>query len=444
MKKLLVWLIVIIGLLAIIYSKNGEIPILSDYGILGEDRLPNMPHKYDDHIYLGYRSRGASKSFTGDIAITVVFVDDAKAKWSDADRATFKKTQDEEIEKLLKDAEGYGAELDITMNYLNSKSDDIVQYGDYKDWVKETINELDWPKENKISKMLKNKYGAKEAPVVFAVNYTGRSFAVQGGDTNSFEYVVLFKEHKSICHELYHVFGARDYYYPESVKAIGEKYFPDSTMLKSGEIVTDSLTAYLIGWTDTPSKEALAFLDETKHITQKSISEEQKKETITGYGTTRIGEGTYTGYLTAGLANGKGKIVWDSGNVYEGDWVNGHISGKGTMIWKESGDTYTGDWLNGKRHGKGKFVWKSGNVYEGDWVNSKREGKGKLVWKNGDSYEGDWKDDVATGKGTLIWKKNGTSYTGDWVNWKKHGYGVYTYRDGTTLTGNWQNDKFIK
>jgi 1-phosphatidylinositol-4-phosphate 5-kinase len=32
------------------------------------------------------------------------------------------------------------------------------------------------------------------------------------------------------------------------------------------------------------------------------------------------------------------------------------------------------------------------NVYEGDWKNDVMEGKGKFVWVNGNVYEGNWKN----------------------------------------------------
>ena len=36
-----------------------------------------------------------------------------------------------------------------------------------------------------------------------------------------------------------------------------------------------------------------------------------------------------------------------SGNVYDGDWVQGVRSGKGTMTWIKSNESYSGEWHNG-------------------------------------------------------------------------------------------------
>ena len=38
------------------------------------------------------------------------------------------------------------------------------------------------------------------------------------------------------------------------------------------------------------------------------------------------------------------------------------------------------------------MIWKSGNIYDGNWQNGKMHGKGKMIWKNGAIYDGNWKD----------------------------------------------------
>lgn len=42
--------------------------------------------------------------------------------------------------------------------------------------------------------------------------------------------------------------------------------------------------------------------------------------------------------------------------------------------------TYTGDLIGGKRHGKGKMVYSSGNTYEGGFKDDKFDGKGVYTW----------------------------------------------------------------
>jgi hypothetical protein len=49
----------------------------------------------------------------------------------------------------------------------------------------------------------------------------------------------------------------------------------------------------------------------------------------------------------------------------------------------ENGDVYDGDLVNGIRHGKGKTVMKNGNSYEGAYENDKRNGVGLYTFSNG-------------------------------------------------------------
>jgi len=42
-----------------------------------------------------------------------------------------------------------------------------------------------------------------------------------------------------------------------------------------------------------------------------------------------------------------------NGSLYEGDFLNGEITGKGTKTF-DCGMVYTGSWLNGEREGLGE------------------------------------------------------------------------------------------
>ena len=54
------------------------------------------------------------------------------------------------------------------------------------------------------------------------------------------------------------------------------------------------------------------------------------------------------------------------------------------------------------RHGKGKFYYQDGGLYDGEWKENKMCGKGKLFYQSGKiAYEGDWDNDTFTGYGIL-------------------------------------------
>ena len=63
-----------------------------------------------------------------------------------------------------------------------------------------------------------------------------------------------------------------------------------------------------------------------------------------------------------------------------------------------------------KKNGKGIIVYKSGNKYDGYWEEGKKSGKGIYYFKNGDFFKGEWKNGKKMGKEFFIikikiWKK---------------------------------------
>ena len=85
----------------------------------------------------------------------------------------------------------------------------------------------------------------------------------------------------------------------------------------------------------------------------------------------------------------------------------------------ENGEYYIGEMLNGLRHGKGKEYYKNGTImYDGNFVNGKREGDGKYIDESGNYYIGQWLNDLQHGKG-IVYYKNGTiMYDGNFINGK--------------------------
>jgi len=78
--------------------------------------------------------------------------------------------------------------------------------------------------------------------------------------------------------------------------------------------------------------------------------------------------GRYNGECRGGMAYGWGKTV--GRDIYEGEFVNGIVQGKGTYVWSD-GDKYIGEFKKGKAHGRGVMIRKNGSRYEGLWENNK-------------------------------------------------------------------------
>ena len=122
------------------------------------------------------------------------------------------------------------------------------------------------------------------------------------------------------------------------------------------------------------------------------------KQTITVDMAYDSGEGTYTGEIKNGVPHGQGSFEMvksdnDRAWTYEGQWENGKITGKGTLV---SGDlVYTGTFRDGLLNGSFKIMDGSVLRYEGMCRNNKLQGKGKLYTRSGSLlFEGTFKNDM--------------------------------------------------
>jgi hypothetical protein len=129
------------------------------------------------------------------------------------------------------------------------------------------------------------------------------------------------------------------------------------------------------------------------------------------------------------------------GHVYEGDFVDGELHGKGKYIFA-SGYSYDGELDNWIQNGKGKKTSSSGDLYEGDFAGGYPDGKGKYTYSNGNVYEGDFGNGKPRGKGKYTFA-DGSVYEGGWAKGKQHGNGKKTYTDGKVEEGNWNDGEFV-
>ncbi|MDW8742679.1 hypothetical protein Q7W37_06480 [Streptococcus suis] len=72
----------------------------------------------------------------------------------------------------------------------------------------------------------------------------------------------------------------------------------------------------------------------------------------------------YSGTVLANKIDGKGKLTFENGDTYEGQFKNGSFNGQGTFTSKD-GWSYSGRFVNGLADGKGKLTTKAKSVYEG-------------------------------------------------------------------------------
>ena len=113
--------------------------------------------------------------------------------------------------------------------------------------------------------------------------------------------------------------------------------------------------------------------------------------------------------------------------------VQGEREGRGTMVYP-SGNMYEGQWRAGNRHGQGKYTTAIGNVYEGGYVEGKEHGHGNYSASIGDVYEGEYAAGKKHGRGKMTFA-TGNSYEGEYAEGKKHGKGTFTYASGEVEVG---------
>lgn len=414
-------------------SGSVETPMTSEV-----ERLPNVPAELQEHVFLGARSHGACDSFTGNVKMLVVFVNDPQYRWSDGEIATAQSEVSATVNRMIGDAAAYGVSLDLSVEFTIATSSVNLVREEYNNWVDSALASMGISTDkNQTCMTLESRYGVSDVPIVFLANQDGRSFAsaVSGGTTTR-EFAVIYDDMDAVYHEVCHLFGAKDFYFPDEVKTLANTYLPNSIMVSSGTGTVDALTAYLMGWTDNLSSEALGFLQNTSYLTSEYLSEQKAIDSYTGYVENRRSDtSSYTGYLVNGQRHGQGTLYWDDGAVYEGNWNYGVRDGYGKMTFA-NGDVYEGPYVDGKRHGQGTFRWVNGNTYTGDFVENQRTGTGVWTSSTGNRYEGQFVGGNFHGEGTYSWA-DGARYTGTYSEGKRHGYGKMVYKDGGVYEGNW-------
>ncbi|XP_029332586.1 MORN repeat-containing protein 1 isoform X2 [Mus caroli] len=116
----------------------------------------------------------------------------------------------------------------------------------------------------------------------------------------------------------------------------------------------------------------------------------------------------YEGEWKGGKKHGHGKLLFKDGSYYEGEFVDGEITGEGCQHWAWSGNTYSGQFVLGEPQGHGVMKYKAGGRYEGELSQGLREGQGFLEDQDGQVYQGSFHDNKRHGRGQMIFKDSGT------------------------------------
>jgi hypothetical protein len=169
---------------------------------------------------------------------------------------------------------------------------------------------------------------------------------------------------------------------------------------------------------------------------------------------------SFDGSLVKGQRQGEGQFVWASGQRYSGTWEQDQPRGQGQMQFTNgnryqgrvedglpegqgvmryaSGDEFTGQLKRGSPNGRGVYAWASGQRFEGEWLQGVAQGAGTLKFANGDVFEGPVRDGVPHGPGRLVYA-SGDIYTGNFKNGRPDGEGRFAWKMGDVYTGQWRD-----
>lgn len=226
-----------------------------------------------NHYYLGTRNAGPSRKLTGKIAIIHILLNDPMSSWVYPGHVTeYEKAVTSMSAKLMAAAALAGTRITIQSVYCQANLPMIADASG--NWVSLLFRSLGYADAGEMQRAYELKTGCDEAPIMIALNRPMRSFAAIRNDRSlarGDEFSVVFRHTLGtfdpivLGHELLHQFGAVDYYYPDITVQAARRYFPRSIMFENGPEV-DDLTRYLIGWKDTLTPTAMAFLRDTASV----------------------------------------------------------------------------------------------------------------------------------------------------------------------------------
>lgn len=234
-----------------------------------------------NNFFLMARNIGASRKLLGKVALTTVYAHRNSECWSSKSKKDYQMALNKAKAFLENEALRYGVTLEINLYHLNINIEKDADPFKCFDVIKNQIRSRSM---DDLQNYYEGYFNADEAPIIVAFDEPGRSFAaMQHTPSQKIDEIsMIFKRsgvfsYTSIAHELLHQFGATDYYFPQSVKEVAEKYLYNSVM-GVGACVVDDLTAYLVGWKNTISANSYWFLHDTMWLTQSVYYDEIRKQ----------------------------------------------------------------------------------------------------------------------------------------------------------------------
>ncbi len=154
----------------------------------------------------------------------------------------------------------------------------------------------------------------------------------------------------------------------------------------------------------------------------------------------------YIGVVRNGVPNGQGKYFYKDGSWKSGMFIDGKLTDKNAVVyWSRNQITDRGEYTNDNRTGSGRIEWENGSWYQGEWTNKGQHGMGvsyNVTNKRTDT--GQYKNGNRSGSGKMEWA-NGDWYEGTWEDTDKglQGKGIFHYADGRREKCKYVDGKYV-
>lgn len=226
---------------------------------------------YENHAFFSDVNQGPCRRMRGNVFVEMVFVEDRVNSWTKEEIDAFFPVYKRAVKGLCKQARESGVELSFTTVIARHRWQGTLDpnrfYADTLPRLKlDYYRSLGYGSAEQYTAERKRKYRGDEVAMFFVLERSFRSYACNGKDV---EFCVITNESNehTVAHELLHLFGAADLYYPYQIYGLTMEYFPDSVMCTYEGMEVDPLTRYLIGWDQRMAPKAEEYLFKVRDYT---------------------------------------------------------------------------------------------------------------------------------------------------------------------------------
>lgn len=349
----------------------------------------------ETHCLLSRMNIGTLKKLRGKLLFVNVYVSDNEYKWTNGEIEEKSQKLFDIFDYLKKciNEENVFFEYYVSSYYLNINYP--FERTSCEKWLKDFANGFDCLNLKNVHDKMYLKYDVDQVAFLFITKRPSLCYAISAKESfyDFCEFAVLYGEnYNSVIHEILHLFGAADLYFPKEISDVAKEMFPKSIMFNSTYNKIDDFTKYVVGIHEKPSSLAKTFIDRTKNINCEYIENSIKGQWQDGFRrVTYAGGMVYEGNFKNGMREGMGKVYYTDGSIYEGEFKNNKIEGFGKLFFA-NGALYEGEFKNNKRSGIGKLIYPNKVIYEGEFKDNEYNGQGKLTYPSGKTYEGEFKN----------------------------------------------------